>query len=168
MNDERTDEMPLAHCVATALAGPGLVRAACDDLDHAAAIRKPGVGKLSAIEHVCHLIEMERDVFGVRLQRILDEDSPRLDAVSMDHFVDPARWQGRTLGDLIEEWEQIRRANVQRVAGAGNDDLDRIALQPDVGRISFLQVVRQWARHDREHVRQLEILARNSRERNLP
>jgi hypothetical protein len=168
VDEDRTDELTLAECVATALAGPRDLREVCGELDDAAAERKPGVGKLSAIEHVCHLIDMERDVFGTRLRRILEEDAPRLDPVTMDHFVEPSRWEGRTFAELVDEWEAARQLNVELVAATEDDDLLRQGLQPDVGPIAFLQIVRQWARHDREHLRQLDILARNSRERNLP
>lgn len=160
--------MSLVDCIAQALAGPVRLREICGELDDAAAIRKPGQGKLSAIEHLCHLHDMERDVFGVRLRRVLNESSPRLAPVSMDHHVEESRWRGRAFADLVAEWEAVRRSNIEIVAAAGSDDFERVALQPDVGRITFLQIVRQWARHDREHLRQLEIIALNSRERNLP
>ena len=160
--------MSLADCVAKALAGPRRLREICSDLDAVAVTRKPGQGKLSAIEHVCHLIDMERSVFGVRLRRVLEESSPRLDPVSMDHFVEEERWRDRAFAALVAEWEEARRANIERVTAADDDDLTRVALQPDVGRITFLQIARQWARHDREHLRQLEIIALNLRERNLP
>jgi hypothetical protein len=168
VSEDRTEDMSLADCVARALAGPARLRELCGQLDEAAATRKPGRGKLSAIEHVCHLFDMERDVFGVRLRRVLNESSPRLAPVSMDHFVEESRWRGRTLADLAAEWEVERRVNIELVAAAEPEDFERVALQPDVGRITFLQIARQWARHDREHLRQLEIIALNSRERNLP
>jgi hypothetical protein len=130
--------------------------------------RKPGVGKLSLLEHLCHMIEMERSVFGARLRRILAEENPRLEPLNEDHFVDEAQWQDRSIEQLLDTWEEARAANLTLVSGTAPEDWDRPVQHPDLGPTTFGGVVRRWSRHDRDHLRQIEIIAINCRERDLP
>lgn len=156
-------------CVDRARAGPPAVRDAVKGLTEDDARRKPGVGKLSIIEHLSHMLDMEREVFAVRLQRVLTEDNPRLEPVNQEHMVEEDRWRDRAYAEIVEEWERLRLENVQLVARTTPADWARPVRHPDVGeKATFADVVARWARHDGEHVRQIEILARNAHERHLP
>jgi hypothetical protein len=156
-------------CVERAQAGPPAVRDALKGLSEDDARRKPGIGKLSIIEHLCHMLDMERDVFSVRLRRVLTEENPRLEPVDQEHVLDESRWRDRTYASILEEWERLRLENVQLVGRTGETEWARPVRHPDVGdKATFADVVARWARHDGEHVRQIEILARNAHERNLP
>lgn len=146
--------------------GPVFVREAARGLSEEDARRKPGVGKLSIIEHLSHLLDMERMVFGVRLRRVLAEDNPRLDPVNQEHMVDESRWSERTWGEILDEWERLRLENVLLVEKTGEPEWCRPVRHPDLGdKSTFADVVNRWSRHDAEHIRQIEILARNTRER---
>jgi len=127
--------------------------------------RKPGVGKLSILEHLVHMLDMERDVFGVRLRRVLEEDDPKLEPVDQEHYVDETRYAGRTFRQMFDEWENLRRANVELVETTGPADWKRPVRHPDLGKATFADVVNRWSRHDADHLRQIEIIARNCRER---
>lgn len=152
-----------------ARAGPPAVRDAVRGLSEEDARRKPGVGKMSIIEHLSHMLDMEREVFAVRLQRVLAEDNPRLEPVDQEHVVDEAHWRDRTYAEIVDDWERLRLENVQLVERTTEADWSRPVRHPDVGeKATFADVVARWARHDGEHVRQIEILARNAKERNLP
>ena len=83
----------------------------------------------------------------------------------MDHYVDEAGWRDRSFLEIVAEWETHRNANIELVEATGPEEWARAAQQPEVGETSFLDLVKQWARHDREHLRQLQIIALNVRER---
>ena len=156
-------------CAERAQAGPPAVRDAVRGLSEEDARRKPGVGKLSIIEHLSHMLDMERDVFSVRLRRVLAEDNPRLEPVDQEHVVDEAHWRDRSYADIVDEWERLRFENVRLVCETGEAEWSRPVRHPDIGeKATFADVVARWARHDGEHLRQIEILARNSKERTLP
>jgi len=164
---EPSDDDTLSGALEKARSSPELLRELCRGLDEDDASRKPGVGKLSAREHVGHLIEMELDVFRRRFERTLNEDRPRLAPVTMEHEVEEDRFGGRSFDDLCRDWEEARAETVLLVDRAEPDDWERVAEQPEGGQITFLELVAQWAKHDDDHLRQLEIIALNSRERNL-
>ncbi len=161
------DPESIESCLERARRGPAELRARCLGLKEEDTRRKPGVGKLSIVEHVCHMLDMERDVFGERLRRVLDEDNPRLAPVKQDHYVEEERWRGRTFAELLDEWEKLRSANIARVEATVAADWSRPVQHPDLGKATFADVVARWSRHDVEHLRQIEIIARNCAERNL-
>jgi hypothetical protein len=155
--------------LAAAAAGPAQLRELADGLDDRDCRRKPGVGKLSLAEHVWHLRDMERDVFGPRLQRVLSEDDPRLEPLDVEEHEDrDLEDDAESLGDVIAGFETARAANVALVEGTDAEQWQRPLQHPLIGRATFLDLVRRWGRHDSEHLRQIDILARNIRERNLP
>jgi hypothetical protein len=158
----------IAACLERARTGPEVLRECCRDLTDEDYRRKPGVGKLSLLEHMTHMLDMERDVFGVRLRRVLEEQNPKLEPVDQEHYVDESRYAGRTFDQVFDEWETLRRANVELVERTGPAEWARPVRHPDLGNATFADVVHRWSRHDADHLRQIEIIARNCRERSRP
>jgi hypothetical protein len=155
-------------CLARTRAGPDALADVCRGLPDEALRRKPGSGKLSILEHMTHLLDMERDVFGVRLRRVLEEDDPKLEPVDQEHFVDEARYAGRTFQEVFDEWRKLRGANLELVEATGAAEWERPVRHPDLGKATFADVVHRWSRHDADHLRQIDIIARNCRERSRP
>jgi hypothetical protein len=162
------DQAFVAGCLDRARAGPAAIGELCAGLGDEDHRRKPGIGKLSLFEHMCHMLDMERDVFGVRLRRVIEEDDPKLDPVEQEHYVDDDRYADRTFQQLFDEWVTLRRANVELVEATGPAQWKRPVRHPDLGNATFADVVNRWSRHDTDHLRQIEILARNCRERHHP
>jgi len=149
--------------------GPPRLRALCDGLDSKDCARKPGVGKLSLFEHVWHLLDMERDVFGPRLRQVLAEDDPVLAPLDVEeHPVRDEDDLNHELREIVAAWETARAENVKLVESTGTGEWVRPLLHPLIGKATFLDLVRRWGRHDGDHLRQIEILSLNMRERNLP
>ncbi len=159
----------VAASLRAAREAPGKLRGLCTGLGERDCARKPGVGKLSLLEHVWHMLDMEREVFGVRMRRVLAEDDPNLEPLDVEeHTVRDEELEGHSLGDVIARWEVERLANLHLVEGTGPEQWRRPLRHPQIGRAKFVDLVSRWARHDAEHLRQIEILALNCRERNLP
>jgi hypothetical protein len=155
-------------CLERCRSGPPVVAETCAGLTEDDYRRKPGSGKLSILEHMAHMLDMERDVFGVRIRRVLEEDDPKLDPVDQEHYVDESRYAGRTFANLFDEWSELRRTNVETVEATVPEQWTRPVRHPDLGKATFADVVHRWSRHDADHLRQIEIIARNCRERNVP
>lgn len=150
-------------------AGPQRLRELWEGLEDRDCLRKPGVGKLSLAEHLWHLRDMECQVFGPRMRRVLEEDDPTLEPLDVEEHEARDRGQtSETLAQIVAQWEAARRANVELVRATTPEQWERPVHHPLIGRARFVDLVRRWGRHDAEHLRQIEILARNCRERNLP
>jgi len=159
----------VAVSLAATAAGPPRLRELCAGLDDRDCLRKPGVGKLSLAEHLWHLRDMERDVFGPRMRQVLAENDPTLVPLDVeeheDRDLEPAT---ESLADVVAAWAEARAENIALVEGTTPEQWERPLLHPLIGRARFIDLVRRWGRHDAEHLRQIEILALNCRERNLP
>ena len=166
--EPKKDRAFLDSCLERSRSGPGVLAETCRGLSDEDYRRKPGAGKLSILEHMAHMLDMERDVFSVRIRRVLEEDNPKLDPVDQEHFVDETRYAGRSFDNLYDEWTELRRANVDLVDGTDASQWPRPVRHPDLGNATFADVVHRWSRHDADHLRQIEIIARNCRERNAP
>jgi hypothetical protein len=71
-------------------------------------------GKWSIKEVIGHLTDAER-IFGYRLLRIARADQTPLSGFDENEYVRAAGFDGRTLADLIGEWETVRRATIALV-----------------------------------------------------
>lgn len=119
------------------------------------------------LEHVTHMLGMERDVFAHRMHQTLDQESPRVQRVIGDYFAEADMVEARSLEDSIDEYTRRRAANVALVEGTGPEQWERAWLHPDGRKRTLLDLIQEWATHDDEHLRQIQILARNAEERNL-
>ncbi len=166
-------DLPPAEAIRAAIelarSGPATLRELCTGLDANDWVRKPGVGKLSLIEHVWHMLDMERDVFGARMRQVLAEDDPRLEPLDVEeHGVREEGLAAGTLDEILSDWGAARAENLALVESTTDADWARPLHHPQIGRATFLDVALRWSRHDADHLRQIEIIVLNCRERNLP
>jgi hypothetical protein len=170
VSDEHTDPVDLVRqSIEAAAAGPAKLHELCDGLDPKDCVRKPGVGKLSLFQHVLHLLEMERDVFGPRIRRVLAEDNPVLQPIDIEeHEVHDEDAPERDLAAVIDAWVAARTETVALVESTTAEQWQRPLMHPLIGKATLLDLIRRWGRHDGDHLRQIEILSLNVRERNLP
>lgn len=115
--------------------------------------RAPAPGEWSALECLHHLVETERDVFPVRLQRFLagqdfDAFTPSAEAPATPNDLDA--------GKLASEFERLRLGSLEMLERLGVSDLGRSALHPELGSVTLSQMIHEWAAHDLMHTVQAE------------
>jgi hypothetical protein len=115
--------------------------------------RVPAPGEWSAVECLHHLVETERQVFPVRVERFLQgKDFEAFDPDAEDAQARAAIDAKRLAG----EFEQLRAASLQLLSRLGHADLDRTALHPALGRVTLREMIQEWAGHDLMHTVQAE------------
>lgn len=115
--------------------------------------RQPAPGEWSAVECLLHLVEAEREVFPVRLQRFVDGRD--FEAFNPNAGTSPAVASLEPLA-LSAEFAQLRAGSLRMLAGVGAPDLERTALHPELGRVTLDQMIHEWAAHDLMHTVQAE------------
>lgn len=115
--------------------------------------RVPAPGEWSAVECLRHLVEAEREVFPVRVERFLqgkdfEAFNPDAGDAQAAAAIDAKR--------LAEEFEQLRTASLQLLSRLGHTDLDRTAMHPELGRVTLRELIMEWAGHDLMHTVQAE------------
>lgn len=100
------------------------IRTALDSLTETQACFKPGPAEWSIKEVMGHLNDGER-VFSYRLLRISRNDPTPLPGFEQEDFVRAAGFDSMPLGDLVDEFEFLRRANLLAIRNMSEEALIR-------------------------------------------
>lgn len=138
------------------LAGmPSFLEAALDAASGDELAFRPGEDEFSLVEQACHLRDVEREGYLVRVRRILAEDSPALEefdgaavARERDYLAQDARAAAR-------DFAQARRSLTALLAPLGGAELNRIATFAG-RRITLEDLIAMILEHDRGHREEIE------------
>ncbi len=120
----------------------------------------------SAYDVVGHLIHGERTDWIPRLEQILSGDADR-PFEPFDRFAQLAASAGRPLGELLDTFAELRRANVTRLGSLelDGDALARTGVHPEFGRVTLAQLLSTWVAHDLGHTAQIaRVMAKRYRD----
>lgn len=95
---------------------PDALRAACDGISEAGALHRYAAGKWSIKEVIGHIADAER-IFSYRALRIARGDTTPLSAFDENAYVSAANFDRRPPGDLVDEFEAVRRQTLALLAG---------------------------------------------------
>lgn len=115
-----------------------------------------GPGTFSARDVLAHLIYGERVDWIPRARIILDHGEARpFEPFDRRGFLDEAK--GWTLSALLDEFERLRRANLDALGAMGLSpaDLRRTGMHPGLGRVTLEQLLASWVVHDLNHLGQV-------------
>ena len=120
----------------------------------------------SPYDVVGHLIHGERADWVPRARLILAQGSERR-FTPFDRFAQLRESQGRPLMELLDEFAQLRAANLATLAGWHLTDA-HLALageHPELGMVTLRQLLATWVAHDLGHVAQTaRVMAKQYRE----
>jgi len=130
---------------------PALLARAADAICPSEASRKPADGGFSFVENVWHLADLEREAYGVRIQRIVSEDEPLLSNFDGDRIARERRYQDRDVAAGLAAFRSARRRNLEALRHRAASDWKRSAVQDGVGTLTLADLPRMMAEHDRSH-----------------
>ena len=125
-----------------------------------------GAGTWSPWAIVGHLLHGERTDWIARAERILAQGAERRFA-PFDRDAQFRESRGRSLGELLDEFELIRAANLQTVAGwrLTRDQLALTGEHPDLGPVTLEHLLATWVAHDLGHIAQIaRVMAKQYRD----
>jgi DinB family protein len=114
-----------------------------------------GKGTWSPYDVIGHLIHGERRDWIPRARHILACETRPFEAFDrMAQFTDS---QGKSLGELLDIFADLRRENVAAPVGMNLSevDLERKGLHPELGEVTLSQLLATWVVHDLDHVAQI-------------
>ncbi len=122
--------------------------------DEAASYAPPdaqGEAQWSAKQQLAHLAEMET-AYRAWVEAALREDDPDLTGVRGDRVAIPlTEAQRHTVPPLTAQLRRERETTLRLIASMRLEQFDRTASQPMFGRLTVLQWLRSYYRHDRMH-----------------
>lgn len=125
-----------------------------------------GPGTWSPYIIVGHLIHGERTDWIPRARIILDHGRHR-PFDSFDRFAQLHESRGKSLADLLDEFERLRLENLGVLTAWQITDTE-LALQgehPELGRVTLRQLLATWVAHDLSHIAQTaRVMAKQYRD----
>jgi DinB family protein len=118
---------------------------------------RPSADTFSLVEHACHLRDLEREGYLVRVRRMIGEKDPALEPF---HGSDVARSRDYLAQDAkiaAQEFAAARREVTGLLAPLTEADLAREATFGGE-RVTFADVIAMMVEHDREHREEIEEL----------
>jgi hypothetical protein len=141
---------------------PGVLRGLLADLSASWTNAVEGPNTWSPYDVVGHLIHGERADWIPRVEHILQHG----DAVPFPPFDREAMFvasQGKSLGELLDTFAQLRTGSLARLEALGltDTDLKRRGRHPEFGVVTLGQHLSTWVAHDLGHVSQIvRVMAR--------
>jgi hypothetical protein len=159
-------EHDLQYTMALLTRTPAVLDALLRDLPDAWTLRHEGENTWSAFEVVGHLIHAERTDWIPRARLVLQfgETQP---FQSFDRGGHRRESQGKSLGQLLDEFARVRSENLGELRGLNlrHDELERRGRHPALGVVTLAQLLATWAAHDLTHLHQISrIMAHQYRE----
>jgi hypothetical protein len=111
-------------------------------------------GKWSMAQVIFHLCDSEL-VGAFRFRMVLAHDRPRLAGYDQDRWVARLHAPDADVGEALDEFTRLRRADVRLFERLTDDDRRRVGLHSERGEESVDDMLRLYAGHDLVHLRQL-------------
>lgn len=162
------DEMgfDLQQTIALLSRTPSALNALLRDLPQTWTLCNEGGKTWSPFDIVGHLIHGERTDWMPRARMILQHGESRA-FDPFDRLAQERESQGKSLGELLEEFERLRSENLDtlRAMNLQPQDFDRRGRHPSLGVVTLSQLLATWAVHDMTHFHQLSrVMAYQYRE----
>jgi hypothetical protein len=135
---------------------PAVLSALLAGLDEQWIINNEGPETFSPFDVVGHLIHGEKTDWPDRVKMILEKGTSSK-FVPYDRFAMFTESEGKTLSQLLKEFEAIRIKNMQwlRSLNLNEQDLIKKGLHPNLGEVTLSQLIAAWVVHDLTHIAQI-------------
>ena len=144
------------------LSTPAALRAITAGLSPSALRFREEKSAWTIVEVVSHMTDGEVVDWVPRVEIVLSDRAERR-FTPFDREGGFARYKGWKLRDLVEEFDKLRRQNVERLLSLRlkPEALDRTAVHPELGTVTLEQLLACWVTHDCAHLAQISrILTR--------
>lgn len=159
-------EFQLTHTLEILERTPSVFRALLGGLSDTWTTPNEGADTFSAFDNLGHLVHGERTDWIGRAQIILAQGTNRR-FDPFDRFAHYQESAGRSVGELLDEFESLRAANLTTLRSWQLTDRE-LALEgehPSFGAVTLRQLLSAWTVHDLGHIAQTSrVLAKQYRD----
>jgi len=112
----------------------------------------------SALGHVCHMRDIEREGYHVRFDRVLREHSPDLPSVDGAALARERRYHDESIDRALADFRAAREATIHRMRAWPSADLARTATFSGYGVVTAEGLLHVLRSHDLQHLAGLHWL----------
>ena len=148
-------EFDLDKSIAVLARTPATLRQLLHELPEEWTHANEGGDSWSPFDIVGHLIHGERKDWMARARSILEHGEERA-FEPFDRFAQFEASRGKSLEELLDEFEALRAANLEALAELPvAESLDRSGRHPELGSVTLRQLLATWVVHDLGHIGQI-------------
>jgi len=136
---------------------PAVLRHLCLGKQPAELAVRPAAGEWSPGEVLCHLRDVEREVFLPRMQKVTREDNPFLSGRDTDRWAEERRYREQDSLQALDSFTQARLEQLALVEGLKPEQWSLTARHAIFGPTRLHELVNINAGHDRLHIRQVYL-----------
>lgn len=135
---------------------PGTLKALLWGLNDEWTRNNEGPDTWSPFDVVGHLLHGEKTDWIPRLKIMLSEAEVKV-FTPFDRFAQFKDSEGKTIDNLLDEFEEMRISNLRflKTAGIDENDFNRKATHPSLGEVTLENLLSTWAVHDLGHIAQI-------------
>jgi hypothetical protein len=137
---------------------PRKIATLVDPLSAAALLRRPAPDAFCALEQVCHLRDIEREGYEVRVRRILQEDRPALQNIDGARLAIERDYRSQDLAAALADFTAARGKSVRLLRETTPAQRMRTGNLDGSGACSLYALAEMMRLHDREHIAELEAI----------
>ncbi|MFT3691963.1 MAG: DinB family protein [Kofleriaceae bacterium] len=113
---------------------------------------------LTALEQICHVRDIERDGYHVRIRRTLAEHEPVLASIDTDALVVERGYAREDSGAVLAAFRAARRETLAMISDLSDEQLARRATFEGYGPLTLRSLIHYLCSHDQQHLAGLQWL----------
>lgn len=137
---------------------PARVRQLVKDLSDSDARWKAAPQDFSVLENVCHLNDLEREGYALRIEKLIHEEQPFLPDFDGSKIAAERDYNNQELEAMLAAFAHARAGNLRAVGNLTEDRLERSGTLETVGPITLGELLLKMREHDEAHLRDLDTL----------
>jgi hypothetical protein len=119
---------------------------------------RPSQKTWSVVEHICHLRDIEREGYKVRIAKMLNEDHPFLTDLDGDKLAEERGYINQDFKAALKDFIDTRVINLSAIRDLSPDQLSRSGEFENVGQLTLMELLIKMREHDSGHIKELSEL----------
>jgi hypothetical protein len=119
---------------------------------------KPSEGEFSILEQVCHLRDLEREGYTVRVKKLLTENKPSLPDFDGGRFARERDYNSQDFETALQDFAVARKENTNVAGTLSSDQLKLSGVLEGVGEITLGKLFTLMREHDEYHREEISDL----------
>lgn len=115
-------------------------------------------GPFALVEHLWHMADLEREGFGERIRRLLEEDEPFLPDFDGEKAAREREYLKLELAPALAAFAAAREENLRTLRSLAGEQGARSGRQEGVGTVTLLDMPRRMLDHDLAHLNEIADL----------
>ncbi len=112
-------------------------------------------GEWSPTEIICHLRDVDKDIYLPRIKTILSKENPFIEAIDADKWAEERKYYLQDGEIALQEYITHRLQLLEILESTEDKELEKEARHTILGPTTLLELFKISARHDRLHIQQI-------------